>query len=111
MSDISPYRLSVELNEAFSSDKCQLECIRRAAACLEEGFESEKLTTCRAEIESLIQKARNVVHMARECKEEFTELRRNLESMDDSDEDDTDDTDKDDTDEDDTDKDDTDKDE
>lgn len=103
MSDISPHRLSVELNEAFSSNKCQLECIRRAAACLEEGLESEKLTTRRAEIESLIQKARNVVQMARECKEEFTELRRNLESMDDSDEDDTDDTD--DTDEDDTDKD------
>lgn len=48
MSDISPHRLSVELNEAFSSDKCQLICIRRAAACLEEGLESQKLVERRA---------------------------------------------------------------
>lgn len=90
MSNISPHRLSVELNEAFSSDKCQLICIRHAAACLEAGLDSQRLVERRAEIESLIQRAHEITILAREFREAVTELRSDLDNMDDSD-DDTDD--------------------
>jgi hypothetical protein len=96
MSDTSPHRLSVELNEAFSSNKCQLVCIRRAAACLEEGLASPKLVTQHAKMESMLQLARNVVHMAREFMDAVYDLRRDLDEMDDTD-DDEDDTDDDET--------------
>lgn len=105
MSVYGPHLLSVDLNDTFSSDPCQLECIRRAAACMEEGLTSPKLVAQHAKMESMLQMARNVVHMAREFMDAVYDLRRDLDEMDDSDEDDDDTDDTDDTDKDDTDKD------
>ena len=96
MSCYGPHLLSVDLNDTFSSDPCQLVCIRRAAACLEEGLASPKLVAHHAKMESMLQLARNVVHMAREFMESVNDLRRNLDEMDDDDDDDTDEDDTDD---------------
>jgi hypothetical protein len=85
MSDTSPHRLSLDLNDTFSSDPCQLVCIRRAAACLEEGLASPKLVAQHAKMESMLQMARDVVHMAREFMDAVYDLRRDLDEMDDSD--------------------------
>jgi len=102
MSDTSPHRLSLDLNDTFSSDPCHLVCILRAAACLEEGLKSQKLVAQHANMESMLQLARNVVHMAREFMDAVNDLRRDLDEMDDTDDtddmddmDDTDDTDED----------------
>jgi hypothetical protein len=85
MSGYGPHLLSVELNESFSSNKCQLECIRRAAACLEEGLKSPRLVAQHAKMESMLQMARDVVYMAREFMDAVIDLRRDLNEMDDSD--------------------------